>query len=228
MLDSFLRGDHAATPTSLPVVALAVLLAFMLGQLIAWVYMATHSGLSYSRAFVVSLLLLPVIVAVVMIALANSLVAAVGVMAVFAVVRFRNVVRDTLDTAHVLAAIVLGMTCGLQKFTTAILGGGIIAAIVLYAWLTSFGRRRHHDFLLQLHWTRPAAELPALAQFLDRHSRRVECAQRRVAPDGSVTDLSYHLQLRDPARADELLRELATLPGTADITGVPAGHESEA
>lgn len=227
MLETFLRGDHASAPTSLPVVALAVLLSFMLGQLIAWVYMATHSGLSYSRAFVVSLLLLPVIVALVMIILANSLVAAVGVMAVFAIVRFRNVVRDTLDTAHVLAAIVLGMACGLQKFATAALGGLIVAAIVLFAWLTSFGRRRHHDFFLQLHWTRPAAELPALVQFLDRHSRRTECAHRRVAPDGLMTDLGYYLQLRDPDRADELLRELAVFPGAADITGVPATHESE-
>ena len=42
-----------------------------------------------------------------------------------------------------------------------------------------------------------------------------------------MTDLGYYLQLRDPDRADELLRELAVFPGAADITGVPATHESE-
>lgn len=227
MFESFLHGDHASAPTDFSVVGLAVLLSFLLGQLIAWVYMATHSGLSYSRAFVISLLLLPVLVAIVMMVLANSLVAAVGVMAVFAIVRFRNVVRDTLDTAHVLAAIVLGMACGLQKFTTAIFGGGVVAAIVGYAWLTSFGRRRPHDFLLQLQWSRPLTELPELTAFLDRHAWRCVCAHRRKAGDGRATDLAYTLQLRDPDRADELLRELASVPGASEITGIPAGDESE-
>lgn len=227
MFDSFLHGDHATAPTDFSVVGLAVLLSFLLGQLIAWVYMATHSGLSYSRAFVVSLLLLPVLVAIVMMVLANSLVAAVGVMAVFAIVRFRNVVRDTLDTAHVLAAIVLGMACGLQKFTTAIFGGAVVAAIVLYAWITAFGRRRPHDYLLQLHWNRPLGELPELTVFLDRHCRRCVCAHRKQSADGRTADLAYTLQLRDPDRADELLRELSAVPGTSEITGIPAGDESE-
>jgi hypothetical protein len=33
-------------------IILSLLLAFVLGQVLAWVYYATHSGLSYSRSFV--------------------------------------------------------------------------------------------------------------------------------------------------------------------------------
>lgn len=40
-------------------VLLALLLAFVLGQVIAWVYYITHSGLSYSRSYVQSLILIP-------------------------------------------------------------------------------------------------------------------------------------------------------------------------
>jgi hypothetical protein len=227
MLDSFLHGDYASAPTPLPVLALALLLAFLMGQLIAWIYMMTHDGLSYSRAFVVSLVLLPVTVALVMMVLANSLVTAFGLMAVFAVVRFRNILRDTLDTAHVLAAIVVGMACGTQKFTTAVLGGGVLSVIMLYAWLTHFGRRHHYDFILNLRWARPVAELPALRTLLERHSRKTSCAHQRLAPDGSAAEFSYHLLLRDPDRADELLSELTSLPGAVDINGVRADAESE-
>ncbi|MCX6953651.1 MAG: DUF4956 domain-containing protein [Verrucomicrobia bacterium] len=227
MLESFLHGDYASAPTSFPTLALALLLAFLMGQLIAWVYMLTHDGLSYSRAFVVSLVILPVTVALVMMVLANSLVTAFGLMAVFAVVRFRNILRDTLDTAHVLAAIVIGMACGTQKFTTAILGGGVLAAVMLYAWLTKFGRRHHYDFILNLHWARPVAELPALSRLLERHSRKARVAQQRVAPDRGAADLSYHLLLRDPDRAEELLSELNALPGATDVNGVRADSESE-
>jgi hypothetical protein len=227
MLDSFLHGDYASAPTPLSILGLSLLLSFLIGQLIAWVYMATHDGLSYSRAFVVSLVILPVAVALVMMVLANSLVTAFGLMAVFAVVRFRNILRDTLDTAYVLATIVVGMACGTQKFTTAVLGGSVLIAIFLYAWLTAFGRRHHYDFILNLHWNRPAAELTALRDLLERHSRKARCAQQRLASSGVGADLSYHLLLRDPDRADELLLELNALPGATDVNGVRADSESE-
>src|ERR1700745_2107818 len=115
-----LRGDYALVPVHLPTLLLVLLLAMLCGQAIAWVYMLTHSGLSYSRSFVNSLVVMPILVALVMQVLNNNLVTAFGLMAVFAIVRFRNILRDTLDTTYVLSVIVLGMACGTQKFTTAL------------------------------------------------------------------------------------------------------------
>lgn len=227
MFDSLLHADYASAPTPLPVLALAVLLSFLVGQLLAWVYMATHNGLSYSRAFVVSLVLLSVIVTLVMMVLANSLTTAFGLMAVFGVVRFRNLLRDTLDTAYVLGAIVIGMGCGTQKFTTVVLGGLMLAVIMLYLRFTHFGRRHHYDFILNLHWARPIADLPALRRLLERHSRRTRCAHQRLVSDGSAAELSYHLLLRDPDRVDELLTELTTLPGALNVNAARADGESE-
>src|SRR5512133_2099729 len=122
MSDWFLRGDYGATPTNFTTLVMALLLAFACGHALAWVYMLTHSGLSYSRSYVNSLILLPVIVSMVMLVLANNLVIAFGLMAIFAMVRFRSVLRDTLDTAYVLAVIVLGLACGTTKFSSAVIG----------------------------------------------------------------------------------------------------------
>src|SRR5262245_25294484 len=177
--DWFLRGDYAAAPVELKAIVLGLLLAFLGGQLIAWVYILTHSGLSYSRTFVMSLLVLPIIVAMVMFVLSNNLVTAFGLMAVFAIVRFRNILRDTLDTTYILTVIVIGMACGTQKFTTAVLGAVLMAGILVYLWYISFGSRHRYDVILNLHWARSAGDLPALQQLLDRHGRKVECASQR-------------------------------------------------
>src|ERR1044071_2137835 len=105
-MDSFLtaltHGDYGMAPTNFPALALGLLLAFAMGHIIAWVYMLTHSGLSYSRSFVNALVVMPTIVAIVMNVLSNNLITAFGMMAVFAIVRFRNILRDTLDTTYVL------------------------------------------------------------------------------------------------------------------------------
>ena len=122
----FLQGDYTPVPTDVPMMLMGLLLAFVCGHAIAWVYMFTHTGLSYSRSFVNSLVVIPTIVSMVMLVLSNNLVTAFGLMAIFAIVRFRNVLRDTLDTSFILSVIVIGMACGTLKFATAIAGLSLI------------------------------------------------------------------------------------------------------
>jgi len=226
-MDWLISGDYAAAPLNIPMMLLGLLLAFLCGHLMAWVYMLTHSGLSYSRSFVSALPLLSVIVALVMLVLSNNLVTAFGLMAVFAIVRFRNILRDTLDTTYVLAVIVIGMACGTQKFTSAVVGCLLIAGILLYFWFTSFGSRHRYDLILNLHWTRPLGELAALRQLLQRHSFKAQCTSQRPEETGPGADLSYRLLLRDASRVEELLTELKTLEGVAKVASLKAEDESE-
>jgi hypothetical protein len=226
-MNALLQGDYGIAPTNFPSVLLAMLLAFLSGQLVAWTYMITHSGVSYSRSFVMSLILMPVIVSLVLMVLSNNLVTAFGLMAVFAIVRFRNILRDTLDTSYVLAVIVLGMGCGTQKYSTAIVGTLVIVALMFYLWFTAFGSRHRYDLILNLHWTRELAELPTLERLLQRHSFRAQCANRHFDASNQGTALSYRLLMRDPERTPDLLRELEMLSGVEQISSMKAEDESE-
>ncbi|HEX4644743.1 MAG TPA: DUF4956 domain-containing protein, partial [Verrucomicrobiae bacterium] len=166
MSDWFLRGDYATAPTNYTALLIALLLAFVCGHAIAWIYMFTHSGLSYSRSYVNTLIIMPVIVALVMMILANNLVLAFGLMAIFAMVRFRSILRDTLDTTYVLAVIVIGLACGTLKFASAVLGCLVLGGIMIYFWATSFGTRHRYNLILNIQWVRPAGELIELRQLL--------------------------------------------------------------
>lgn len=222
----FLRGDFGSAPTNFLALMLSVLMAFLSGQVLAWVYMITHSGLSYSRSFVNSLVVMPTIVSLVMMVLANSLITAFGMMAVFAIVRFRNILRDTLDTTYVLTVIVIGMACGTMKYATALVGVFLASFIMLYLWATTFGARHRYDTIINLHWQRPETEIPDLLGLLERHGRKTHCASQRLH-EGLGVDLSYRILLRDPARANDLVSELRGFPGVTRVTSLKAEDESE-
>lgn len=222
-----LQGDFGTGPDDLPGMLLSLMLAFLCGHVIAWVYMLCHSGLSYSRSFVNALIVLGLIVSVVMMVMANNLLIAFGLMAVFAIVRFRNILRDTLDTTYILAAITMGMACGTKKFTTAVVGTAVFAALMLYLHLTQFGARHRYDLVLNLHWARPLAEIRDLGILLDRHARRAMVASQRSNVGYEGTDLSYRLLLRDAERVEELLTELKAFPGVTRVTSLKAEEESE-
>lgn len=226
-VDSLMKGDYGLAPVNWPAVLLGLLLAFAGGQVIAWIYMVTHSGLSYSRSFVNALIVMPVIVALVMMVLSNNLVTAFGMMAVFAIVRFRNILRDTLDTSYVLIVIVLGMAAGTQKFASAILGTAIVAVAMLYLWATSFGSRHRYDLIVNLHWARSAKETDELRRVLDRHSWKAQLASQRSHESYEGTDLSYRLLLRNSDRAEDLITELRQVAGVSRVTSMLAEDESE-
>lgn len=213
-LEVFLSGDLVSTLGGVETVLLVSVLAFVLGHIIGWVYMWTHTSLSYSRSFVASLVVIPVIVALVMTLMSGNIVIAFGLLAVFAVVRFRNVLKDTRDTTFILWAIVMGLAVGTTRFTTALVGCLCIAAIFLYLRMTSFGTRHRYDVILSLHWTGQGRAAAQLQKILRRHSVRAHLASERAAPDEGM-DLSYRLLLRDPSRSRELLEELEATEGVA-------------
>ena len=61
-LVSLTGGGAAVGRLGLGEALFGLLLAFILGQLAAWAYIFTHAGLSYSRAFVQSIILLTFII----------------------------------------------------------------------------------------------------------------------------------------------------------------------
>ena len=227
MMDWIFRADIGTAPDDINGMLLGLLLAFLCGHVVAWVYMFCHTGLSYSRTFVNALIILCLIVALVMMIMSNNVMVAFGMMAVFAIVRFRNVLRDTLDTGYILAAISLGMAAGTKKFGTCVIGCSAFALTMCYLKWTSFGSRQRYDLILNLHWGKSFGEIAELMRLLDRHARQTILASQRSANATDGTDLSYRLLLRDPARAEELISELKTIPGISRITSLRAEDESE-
>lgn len=228
MNDFIFFGDTAPLPTDIPTLLLSLLLAFMCGQVMAWIYMYTHSGLSYSRNFVNSLIILPITVATVMTVLDNNLVTAFSLLAVFAIVRFRNIVRDTLDAIYILSLIVVGMACGTQKFTTAAIATITMGLILLYLWFTSFGSRQRYDLILNISWVgsvQTAAE--EVNRLLRRHCLEQILISERSGSESASTDLSYRLLLRDPEKTGLLISELEADSRIARFSSMKAEDESE-
>jgi hypothetical protein len=219
-------GDPAASPP-IQTVALSLLLGFVLGQIIGWVYMATHTTPSYSSSFVASLVVLPVIVGLMMILMAGSLMIAFGLLAVFAVVRFRNVLKDTRDTTYILWAIVEGMSVGTFRYSTAFTGAACVVLVLLCLWLTGFGVRHRFDAALSLSVPEGFdGAREQIEQILYRFTDRAVLTSERLGGDARNI-LSYRVLLRDPGRRAELRAALATAGDIRELSFYLQNDESE-
>lgn len=225
LLDSLTGGDYAGASGAGGSPLVVILLAFVLGHVVAYVYMWTHAGLSYSRMFTTSLLVLPVLVSLFIMLVATNAFIALGMLAVFTMIRFRNVLKDTRDTMYVLWSLVEGLAAGTQHFSLAIMGAAAVALIFIYLSITNFGARNRYDVIVSMEWA-GASSAPRLRDILHRHGARVQLALQREL-EGERVDLSYRLLLRDPSRSRELLNELQATPGVERPTLYHREDESE-
>jgi hypothetical protein len=205
---------------------LVLLMAFVIGHVVSWVYMWTHSGMSYSQMFTASLLVMPVLVALVMVLMASNVLIALGLLAVFAMIRFRNVLKDTRDTTFILWAIAEGVACGTLRFGIAVTAAVTLSLIFAYIRLTSFGGRHRYDVILSLEWAGEGDSMSRLRPILRRHSLRANLASQHDL-DAEKVDLSYRLLLRDPSRSRELLQELERTAGVARVSLFHRSDEAE-
>src|SRR5580692_2440050 len=208
------------------IVLFIIVLAFAVGMFIGFVYMWTHEALSYSRTFVGALGMMPLVVAMLMLAMAGNIFVAFGLLGVFGIVRFRNVLKDTRDTIFILWAIMEGVAIGTTRFSTGAMGAVGIAIALLCLRFISFGTRRRYDAVLNVRVTGDVtARLPALNRILKRHATRLDMAsERRATNEG--TDITYRLLLRDTSRSSELQSELTGSEGFANVSVYM--HEDEA
>ncbi len=225
LLNSFARPDWPGAPDGRTLLFM-ILLAFTTGMVIGFVYMWTHEALSYSRTFVGALGVLPVIVSMLMASMSGSLLVAFGLLAVFGVVRFRNVLKDTRDTSFILWVIMEGLAIGTTRFSTAVVSALGIGLVFLALRAMNFGVRNRYDAVLTLRLTGDVpAGMQVLKGVLKRHATELNLAsERRSTTEG--TDLSYRLLLRDTARSSELQAELAKTEGLQNVSVYL--HEDEA
>jgi hypothetical protein len=225
-LNTLARSDWPGTADPVTVLFIIVL-SFAVGMVIGFVYMWTHEALSYSRTFVGALAVLPLIVAMMIVAMAGSLIVAFGLLGVFGVVRFRNVLKDTRDTSFILWGIMEGMAIGTMRFSTAFLAALGIGAAFLCLRFMSFGTRQRYDAVLTLRVTGDVtSRIAALRGVLRRHATRFDSASERRATDEG-TDISYRLLLRDPARSSELQSELTGTEGFENVSVYMHDDEAE-
>jgi uncharacterized membrane protein YhiD involved in acid resistance len=216
ILDGTSSARSAFTPEA---IFLSLLLAFVLGQVLAWVYYFTHSGLSYSKSFVQSLIMITVVVAMVMIVIGSNIITAVGLMGALAIIRFRNVIKDTRDVAFIFCCLVVGMAAGSQKFGVAIVGTIFLSLIATYLHVVGFGTQEPHNGFLRFTLKNPMVPEDSISDILKRFcgSFILISAQSRSF-DSTETDYAYQLVIRDTSDSRQMLSELHTIEGIMNIS----------
>lgn len=185
-----------------------VLLAFIVGTILAFTYILTFEGLSYSKSFIQSLVLSPIVSAIAMQAIDGSLARGIGMMGAFSILRFRSNLKDPKDMFFLFASLSLGISCGVHAFAVTVTGCLCFCLVIFILSKTPFAQSTQYDGLLRFNVATSDSIQSDVDRILKNNCRRFALVTIRDAAQGDRVDYAYQVKLKNQTGQTQLVSDL--------------------
>lgn len=209
--------DTGTTTVSFTLVSLILAMgaSLLLGALVAFSYMFKNT---YTKNFVVTLTVLPLLVQLVIMLVNGNLGAGVAVLGAFSLIRFRSVPGGSKEIVSIFWSMGIGLATGMGYIGYAALFSVVtFCAYILLNFLPfgemSLGNSR------QLKITQ-AEDLDFPGVFddiLEKYTKSFSLQQVKTTDMGSLFELNYRLELKDITQQKQFLDELRVRNGNLPI-----------
>jgi uncharacterized membrane protein YhiD involved in acid resistance len=216
MFDLGLLNSSTLQVTELSVL-FAFLLAFIFGCLIAFTYIKTFRGLSYSRNFIHSLVLSPIVTAIAMQAIGDNVARGIGMMGAVSLLRFRTNIKDPRDMFFIFASLALGLAAGVQSYLIAMMGSVAFCIVAYILFKTPFAKETYFDGLLRLNLDKNSDSVRLLEAELTKQCKSFYLLNVREVNQGSRVDYTYQIKFKEGYSSHQLVGEIQKISGTQAI-----------
>lgn len=195
----------------------ACLLAFVLGVAIAFTYVRSFNGLSYSRAFLQALIFAPLLTAIAMQAVGDNVARGLGMMGAFSLLRFRTNIKDTRDMMFMFGSLTAGLACGVYAYHIALISITFFCLAVFVVHKVPFSVESDFDAVLRLQLDNKPETQVSVDNVLKLHARRFSLISVREMGQGERLDLSYQLKLQKTNSQAQIMSDLAQVNSLRDV-----------
>jgi uncharacterized membrane protein YhiD involved in acid resistance len=161
--------------------------------------------------------LLSILIAMVTQVIGDNVARAFSLVGALSIVRFRTVVRDTVDTAFVIFAVAVGMAVGASHPAVALSG---IAIVGIAAWVMTRGQTTINGdapYRLEVRVGLGHDADSIVAPPLKEHARTRQLMSIATAKQGMAIEVVYRIELQSDASAVDLVKALNRIEGVQNV-----------
>ena len=203
--------DAAVDPAMM---MLAIGVSLLLGLVVAKVY---QFKTVYSKSFVMSLALLPTLIAIVIFLVNGSLGAGVAVMGAFSLIRFRSAPGGAKELVSIFLVMTIGIAIGMGYLVFATIFTLIMSLVMLLLEVVNFGQMKHSMRQLTVVIPESLDYESIFDDIFNKATNHVELANVKTSDMGSLFKLKYIIQLNGRMTEKELIDALRTRNGNLEI-----------
>ena len=203
--------DTAVDPAMM---MLAIGVSLLLGLVIAKVY---QFKTVYSKSFVMSLALLPTLIAIVIFLVNGSLGAGVAVMGAFSLIRFRSAPGGAKELVSIFLVMTIAIAIGMGYLVFATVFTLIMSLVMLLLEVVNFGQMKHSMRQLTIVIPESLDYESIFDDIFNKAANHVELANVKTSDMGSLFKIKYIIQLNGRMTEKELIDALRTRNGNLEI-----------
>lgn len=169
---------------------LSLVVAFAIGIFIIYVYRKTYTGVVYSKAFSLCILMLAMVTAMIIRTISSNISLSLGMVGALSIVRFRTAVKEPVDTGFMFWGISAGIMAGAGLYLVAIVAS--IGIGLLYFGTYLMGFKVSNRYLLVLKY-----EAEAHNEVMKKLKTLKKFKIRSKSIFGSEVELSLEVDLKE-------------------------------
>ena len=215
MLDSILNLSSATAEFSLGALLLCTLVSIVSGIFVALLYMYKNT---YSKPYVITLALMPMIVQFVIMLVNGNLDVGVTVAGAFTLVRFRSVPGSAKDIGSIFLAMALGLATGMGYLGVAVIMFVAVGAFMLILQSTHFAVPKNRTQSLKITIPESLEYDSVFDDLFKKYVAEIEITKVKTTAMGSLFELSYEIKLKPSASEKEFIDALRCRNGNLSIS----------
>lgn len=130
-------------------ILLSLIVSFVIGIYIIYVYKKTYSGVIYSKSFSLCILLLGMVTSMIIRTISSNLALSLGMVGALSIVRFRTAIKEPTDTAFMFWSITAGIMAGAGLYLVAIIASFGIGLLYFVGYTMGFKVNRQYLFIIK-------------------------------------------------------------------------------
>jgi len=214
MFESILEGSSIGT-LSVSSALICMLAALILGFVIAIVHMVSGK---YSKDFVITLAILPLLVQVVIMMVNGNLGTSVAILGAFGLIRYRSMPGTSRELASIFFAMAVGLSVSMGHITYAIVFTVITSIVIIVLQKTKFGEKNKNEKVLKILIPESLDYTNVFDEVLAKYTIKNNLERVKTTNMGSMYELKYRILLKNNIKEKEFLDDLRVLNGNLNIT----------
>lgn len=185
---------------------LSLLVAFIIGLFIIYIYRKTYSGVVFSKTFALCILMLAMVTSMIIRTINSNLALSLGMVGALSIVRFRTAVKEPIDTGFMFWAISGGIMAGAGLYLVGIVASLGLGVLFFFGYLYTFKNPAHYLFVVK--YDVDAEEtIKAALRNLPKHKLKSKSIVK------NMVELTFELELKD--NKTEILDRFKDIRGVA-------------
>lgn len=217
MLEKLMTSINSGTFT-LNNVLIVIATAIVLGLVISLTYIKTHKKEGYVPSFTVTLIMLPVIIAIIILLVGNNVARAFSLAGAFSIIRFRSAPGDPKDLSYVFFTLAVGLATGMGFIGYAVIFTIILCLLMIIIEVTKFAVPKSKALELKITVPENLNYEGIFDEILNKYTISWNLSRVRTRDFGALFELRYKLNVKPECDTKKFIDELRCRNGNLNIS----------